>query len=107
MNKIEELKKSVNRVMSLLDDPQPGLASWYEFLEEGVKEIGEICNERNEKILQSIEMKFSVVVSFARNLQNIIRNTGTEDSKRLLESTKKDCLKMYNGDIAGLFKGGK
>lgn len=41
-NSIEQLKEEARKLLSLLEDPQPGLFTWNMFLEERMKRINEI-----------------------------------------------------------------
>lgn len=36
---LEKLKEHVDKISALLNDPQPGLMSWNEFLDENLKAI--------------------------------------------------------------------
>jgi hypothetical protein len=46
---IHRLKKSVDKLKSLLDDPHMGLSSWQEMANQSLKEIGEFYNEVKAK----------------------------------------------------------
>ena len=39
MIKPEDLKEPVRKLLSLLDDPQPGMFTWWEFLDERMLEV--------------------------------------------------------------------
>lgn len=45
--KIEELKNEVIKLLSLLEDPHPGLTTWNFFLNERLKNITALYNNKN------------------------------------------------------------